>query len=31
MGNSIVLNLVDEEADAPAVVTVRNKVLKDYC
>ncbi|MBT4454995.1 MAG: DNA-directed RNA polymerase subunit A'/A'', partial [Candidatus Nitrosopelagicus sp.] len=28
MGNSIVLNLVDEEADAPAVITVRNKVLK---
>tara|TARA_B110001454_G_scaffold40836_1_gene40181 strand:- start:1831 stop:3264 length:1434 start_codon:yes stop_codon:yes gene_type:complete len=28
MGNSVVLNLVDEDADAPAVVTVRNKVLK---
>ena len=28
MGNSVVLNLVDEEADAPMVVTVRNKVLK---
>jgi DNA-directed RNA polymerase subunit A' len=28
MGNSIVLNLVDEEADAPAVITIRNKVLK---
>ena len=28
MGNSIVLNLVDEEADAPAVITVKNKVLK---
>ena len=28
MGNSIILNLVDEEADAPAVITVRNKVLK---
>ena len=26
--NSIVLNLVDEEADAPAVIVVRNKVLK---
>ena len=26
--NSVVLNLVDEEADAPAVITVRNKVLK---
>jgi DNA-directed RNA polymerase subunit A' len=28
MGNSVVLNLVDEEADAPAVITIRNKVLK---
>jgi DNA-directed RNA polymerase subunit A' len=28
MGNSIILNLVDEESDAPAVITVRNKVLK---
>ena len=26
--NSVVLNLVDEEADAPAVIVVRNKVLK---
>ena len=26
--SSVILNLVDEEADAPAVVTVRNKVLK---
>ncbi len=28
MGNSVVLNLVDEDADAPAVITIRNKVLK---
>ena len=28
MGNSVVLNLVDEEADAPAVITLRNKILK---
>ena len=28
MGNSIVLNLVDEDADAPAVITIRNKVMK---
>ena len=28
LGNSIVLNLVDEDADAPAVITVRNKVMK---
>ena len=26
--NSVILNLVDEEADAPAVIVVRNKVLK---